>query len=80
MLRIVQNDATTSNINETMQLKNPNVKKLAIIFVSIIRNKLNIGDSIELMLPSGNKQIIVDNMLDKHANHMKFAMIIRNIK
>ena len=38
-----------------------------------IRNKVKIGDSIELMLPSGNRDIVIDNMLDKNGNHMEEA-------
>ncbi|MFC4892347.1 tRNA 5-hydroxyuridine modification protein YegQ [Pseudofrancisella aestuarii] len=38
-----------------------------------IRNKLLIGDSIELMLPSGSREIILDNMTDKDGNHMEEA-------
>ncbi|AJC48472.1 tRNA 5-hydroxyuridine modification protein YegQ [Allofrancisella guangzhouensis] len=38
-----------------------------------VRNKIKIGDSIELMLPSGNRQIIVDNMLDKDGHHLDEA-------
>ncbi|MBK2008873.1 U32 family peptidase C-terminal domain-containing protein, partial [Francisella orientalis] len=38
-----------------------------------VRNKMKIGDSIELMLPSGNREIILDNMLDKDGNPMEEA-------
>lgn len=38
-----------------------------------VRNKMKIGDSIELMLPSGSREIILDNMQDKDGNHMEEA-------
>ncbi len=38
-----------------------------------VRNKMKIGDSIELMLPSGSREIILDNMLDKDGNPMEEA-------
>ncbi|MED7789232.1 tRNA 5-hydroxyuridine modification protein YegQ [Francisella sp. 19X1-34] len=38
-----------------------------------VRNKMKIGDSIELMLPSGSSEIILDNMLDKDGRHMEEA-------
>ncbi|OIN83299.1 tRNA 5-hydroxyuridine modification protein YegQ [Francisella sp. TX07-6608] len=38
-----------------------------------VRNKIKIGDSIELMLPSGSREIILDNMQDKDGKHMEEA-------
>lgn len=38
-----------------------------------VRNKIKIGDSIELMLPSGSREIILDNMQDKDGRHMEEA-------
>lgn len=38
-----------------------------------VRNHFKIGDSIELMLPSGNKNIILDNMQDENSNPMPVA-------
>lgn len=38
-----------------------------------VRNKMKIGDSIELMLPSGSREITLNNMLDKDGNHMEEA-------
>ena len=39
----------------------------------VVRNHFKVGDSIELMLPSGNKQIILDNMKDENGNDMPVA-------
>lgn len=38
-----------------------------------VRNHFQIGDSIELMLPSGNKQFLLDNMVDVDGNLMPVA-------
>ena len=38
-----------------------------------VRNKMKIGDSIELMLPSGSREITLNNMLDKDGSHMEEA-------
>ncbi len=38
-----------------------------------VKNKFAVGDRLELILPSGNQDITVDNMLDKYGNVMQEA-------
>lgn len=38
-----------------------------------VRNHFQVGDSIELMLPSGNRQMVLDHMQDEHGEPMPVA-------
>lgn len=38
-----------------------------------VKNKFTVGDKLELILPSGNQDIILDNMQDKYGNDMQEA-------
>ncbi|MGZ4958328.1 MAG: prephenate-dependent tRNA uridine(34) hydroxylase TrhP [Methylomonas sp.] len=38
-----------------------------------VKNKFAVGDRLELILPSGNQDIVVNNMLDKYGNAMQEA-------
>ena len=38
-----------------------------------VKNKFSVGDRLELILPDGNQDIIVENMFDKYGNAMQEA-------
>ena len=38
-----------------------------------VKNKFAVGDKLELILPSGNQDIVLENMLDKYGNPMQEA-------
>ena len=38
-----------------------------------VKNKFAVGDKLELILPGGNQDIVLDNMLDKYGNPMQEA-------
>ena len=40
----------------------------------LVKNKFAVGDKVELILPSGNQDIVVENMLDKYNNVMQEAL------